>query len=100
MRHLGTMDNQKAPAMGLNAAIAATLNGERVAAGLTFDQLAERTGISARTLKRYLSSMERNLTVTVLGDIAVALDIPLSEVIRQSVRRGGVDQEASTDEAG
>lgn len=72
------------PKGGLNAAIAATLNGERVAQGYTFDQLADTTGISARSLKRYLSGAERDLTVATLGTIATALELPIHEVIRRA----------------
>lgn len=81
------MTTEKRPQEGLNAAIAATLNGERVAAGLSFDELAQRTGISARTLKRYLSSVERHIDVNTLGSISVALDVPLAEVLRSASRR-------------
>lgn len=78
------MNTGNGPKGGLNAAVAATLNGERVAQGYTFDQLADMTGISARSLKRYLSGAERDLTVATLGTIAAALDLPLTEVIHRA----------------
>ena len=84
---LGHVTTEKDPSKGLNAAIAATLNGERVAAGLSFDDLAQRTGISSRTLKRYLSSAERHIDVNTLGSISVALDVPLEEVLTSANRR-------------
>lgn len=55
---------------GLNAALAATLNGERVRAGLTFAELAKRSGISERTLMRLLSTVERDIDVRVLAILA------------------------------
>lgn len=78
----------------LNAAVAATLNGERVAAGLTFEQLASKTGISARSLKRYLSGVERDIKVNTLAQIAGPLGLSLTEVIRRSeLRREHRDEE-------
>lgn len=84
------MTSESSPRGDLNAAIAATLNGERAAAGLTFEQLADKTGISARSLKRYLSGTARDprdLTVTSLGEITMALNISIGEVIRRAEQR-------------
>ena len=67
--------------------MAATLNGERAAQKLTFDQLADKTGISARSLKRYLSAEERNMTITHVGEIAKALGLSLTEVVRRTEMR-------------
>lgn len=54
----------------LNTALAATLNGERVRAGLTFAELAKRSGISERTLMRLLSTVERDIDIRVLEVLA------------------------------
>jgi transcriptional regulator with XRE-family HTH domain len=59
-----------APAASLNSALAATLNGERVRANLTFDALASQSGISTRTLMRLLSTNERDIDVRVLEILA------------------------------
>jgi transcriptional regulator with XRE-family HTH domain len=71
---------EKDPAKGLNAALAATLNGERAAAGLTFDALAARTGISKRTLLRQLSTMERHIDVSHVAVIAEQFGLTAAEV--------------------
>lgn len=75
------------PSHGLNAAVADTLNGERVASGLTFDQLAEATGISKRTLMRLLSKKERHIDVSVLSALAEAFHMSPTQVIRQARER-------------
>ena len=62
--------NSPVNAVDLNAALAATLNGERVRGGLTFDQLAASSGISKRTLLRLLSTVERDIDVRVLAKLA------------------------------
>lgn len=62
--------NSPDPAVSLNSALAATLNGERVRAGLTFDALAAESGISKRTLMRLLSTNERTIDVAVLAKLA------------------------------
>jgi transcriptional regulator with XRE-family HTH domain len=72
---------------GLNAAVAATLNGERVAAGLTFDQLATRVGVSKRQLMRLLSSAERDIDVNVLAALAVAFGMKSSDVMTLAEER-------------
>ena len=72
----------------LNSAVAATLNGERVAVGLTYEQLAERSGIPLRSLKRYISKThDRLITVDALGRLAVALDLPIVEIMRRAEQR-------------
>lgn len=61
---------QSDPAVGLNAAVAAELEGERAAADLTLRELAEASGVSYRTLQRLLKSRERHIDVNVLGQLA------------------------------
>lgn len=77
----------RASQAGLNAAIAATLNGERVAVGMTFDELADKTGISARSLKRYLSSADRDISIPILARLSVAMDLPVLEIVARAERR-------------
>lgn len=81
-RYLGGMNTvEKDPAKGLNAALAATLNGERVASGMTFDELAAATGISKRTLLRQLSTMERHIDISHVATIAAAFDLSVVDVM-------------------
>lgn len=77
------------PSKGLNAAVAATLNGERAAVKMTFDQLAIETGISKRTLLRLLSTTERHIDVQALETIAAALELNVQDVVDAAVARLG-----------
>lgn len=80
-RYIGFMNTvEKDPAKGLNAALAATLNGERVASGMTFDGLAAATGISKRTLMRQLSTMERHIDISHVAAMAEAMGLTVGEV--------------------
>jgi len=81
------MTIEKDPAQGINAAVAATLNGERVAAGMTFDQLAAATGISKRTLLRQLSSLERHLGIADADTIAAQFNLSLGEAVAMAESR-------------
>lgn len=78
---------EERPSQGLNAAVAATLNGERVASGLTFEGLAELTGISKRQLMRLLSTTERALTVSVIERVAAAVDLTVPDVMARAEDR-------------
>lgn len=78
---------EKDPAKGLNAALAATLNGERVASGMTFDQLAAATGISKRTLLRQLSTMERHIDIADAANIAAQFDLTLGQALAMAEER-------------
>lgn len=87
---------EKDPSKGLNAALAATLNGERAASGVTFDQLAATTGISKRTLLRQLSTLERHIDINDAATIAAQFDLTLGEALAmaearlaRNTRRGG-----------
>ena len=91
---------EKDPSKGLNAALAATLNGERAAAGMTFDALASATGISKRTLLRQLSTMERHIDVSHIVVIAEQFGLTAAEVFvmaeerLERTRRGEASQGA------
>lgn len=81
-RYLGVMSTvEKDPAKGLNAALAATLKGELAASGMTFDKLAEETGISKRTLLRKLSTMERTLDIDEAAAIAAVFGLTLGKAM-------------------
>ena len=92
------MVSNQSPADGLNGAVARTLNGERAAAKVSFDELARRTDISKRTLLRTLSTMERDLDLRVIEKIARALGLTSLDVfllaeqrIERESRREGDD---------
>lgn len=65
---------------GLNGAIAGELRAERSRRRVTFDALAERTGVSKRTLIRVLNG-ERAISMAVLESICEALGVVPSELI-------------------
>lgn len=84
---MGMSPYESESSRGLNAAVAATLNGERVAAGMTFDQLAERTGMSKQTLMRLLSTRKRHLTIAAVAAIAEAFGMSVPDVFAHATER-------------
>lgn len=72
---------EKDPSKGLNAALAATLNSERVVSGMTFDELAAATKISKRTLLRQLSTTERHIAIADAEAIAAQFGLSLAEAM-------------------
>lgn len=98
------MTTETGPEAGLNAAMAATLNGERVANGMTFDALAEATGIPKRTLLRKVSTVERHLNIEDVRRIAQAFGLTVAEVMvraedRLARKQGEVVELPLSDEA-
>lgn len=91
---------QTNPADGLNAALAATLNGERVASGMTFDELAEASQIPKRTLLRKLSTTERHLNIEEVRRIAEALGLTVVEVLLRAEERVARAQKGVADSRG
>lgn len=77
---------EKDPARGLNAAIAAELRAERAASRMSFDELAERTGISKRTLLRLLNG-ERAVTMAYLETICEELGVTMSAIAARAEAR-------------
>lgn len=75
------------PAEGFNAAVAATLNAERVASGKTFKALAVETGISKESLMRYISKTERHLTIEAIRTIGQAVGLTVADVMEMADRR-------------
>jgi transcriptional regulator with XRE-family HTH domain len=72
--------------MDLKRAMAVNVRRERQARELTQEELADRSGLSAR----YLGSIERasvSASVTVLGRLAQALRIDPCELLRSPQRR-------------
>ncbi len=78
---------EERPSEGLNAAVAAELAYERVASGLTFEGLAERTGISTRQLKRLLTERDRHLQVSVIAKLAAVYGMSVSDVFARAEER-------------
>lgn len=78
---------EKDPSKGLNAALAATLNGERAAAGMTFEELGAATGISKRTLMRILSTTERHIGVSQVAVIAEQFGLSAAQVFAMAEDR-------------
>lgn len=76
----------KDPAEGLNGAVAAELRAERAAQRMTVDTLVARSGVSRSTLLRVLNA-ERAIAVESLQDIARALGVASSTLVRRAERR-------------
>lgn len=89
---------QSDPALGLNAAVAAVLEGERAAAGWTLRELADASGVSYRTLQRLLKSRDRHIDIAVLGQLAEAFHVQPEAIIataRERQARFGDPEEAA-----
>lgn len=71
---------EKDPAAGLNAAVAATFRGERGALGMTIEELADQSGVPARSLMRFLNA-QRHMDMAVVEAIARALNMTPAEAI-------------------
>ncbi|WP_029005370.1 helix-turn-helix domain-containing protein [Azorhizobium doebereinerae] len=73
--------------MDLKELMAINLRRLRHAKGMTQEELAERAGLSAR----YIGAIERadvSASVTVLGQVAEALDVDATELVRALAPRG------------
>lgn len=73
--------------MDLKEVMAINLRRLRHAKGMTQEELAERAGLSAR----YIGAIERadvSASVTVLGQVAEALDVEATELVRAPHRNG------------
>jgi transcriptional regulator with XRE-family HTH domain len=69
-----------------NAAVAAVLRAERAAHQLTYDQLAQDSGITRVTLVRILNN-KRAITVTQLFQLSKPLKITPQEIIHLAMER-------------
>ena len=67
-------------------ALAATLQAERGAAGMTIRRLAELSGINERVLKRLLHA-ERDINIAQVHDLAAAFDLKPSAIFAETERR-------------
>ncbi len=73
--------------MDLKEVMAINLRRLRHAKGMTQEELAEKAGLSAR----HIGSIERaddSASVTILGQIADALEVDASELVRALPSRG------------
>ena len=73
--------------MDLKEVVAINLRRLRHAKGMTQEELAERAGLSAR----YIGAIERagvSASVTVLGQVAEALEAEAAELVRGPHRKG------------
>jgi transcriptional regulator with XRE-family HTH domain len=73
--------------MDLKEVMAINLRRLRHAKGMTQEELAERAGLSAR----YIGGIERadvSASVTVLGQVAEALEVEAAELVRGLHRKG------------
>lgn len=76
----------KGPATGFNAYVAAELRAERAAKQITYDKLAELTGINRRTLIRLLKA-ERAIDTAHLASLCEALGMDIVDLISAAERR-------------
>ncbi len=73
--------------MDLKEVMAINLRRLRHAKGMTQEELAERAGLSAR----YIGAIERadvSASVTVLGQVAEALEIEAADLVRRTLPDG------------
>lgn len=78
----------KDPARGLNAAVAAVLRGEMSSANMTFDALADISGISKRTLLRKMGkTIDRHLGIDDLATLAPIFKLTPTEVVELAEQR-------------
>lgn len=85
------------PAVGLNAAVAAVLEGERAAARMTLQELADVSGVSYRTLQRLLSSRDRHIDLATLDQLARAFRTTPERIIAGAQERMARGEHHSVD---
>lgn len=77
---------------GLNGSIAAVLRDERLSAGLTIEQLAERSGVPVVTVQRLLAA-RRAITMAVFDDLCHGLGLSPDDVMITARKRLRADPE-------
>lgn len=93
------MAGRKPYAGGLNGAVAAVLRGERAMLQLTIAELAERSGLTDQSLRRYLAT-ERAIDVEVLYAVAQGLGLTGAEVMARAQDRLAQQQEQESRDEG
>jgi transcriptional regulator with XRE-family HTH domain len=99
MLHVGTfvgMTPVEPPSQGLNAAVAARLQAERAALGLTVEQLARLSDVPYASLRRYLKA-ERDIDVATLGALCEVLRISPDALVRDAIARSRSDYVLAAD---
>jgi transcriptional regulator with XRE-family HTH domain len=74
------------PADGLNAATAAVLRGERAVAGMTIEELSERSGVPKVSVQRFLAG-RRAINLDVLEALCAGLRLAPEDVLVQARER-------------
>lgn len=74
------------PGEGLNAALIAQVGAEAGARRWSIPTLADRSGISYNSLKRYMSG-DRHLTVAHVSKLAAAFDMTPGQLVRAAEAR-------------
>lgn len=74
------------PADGLNGAVAAVLRGERAVAGMTIEELSERSGVPRVSVQRFLAG-RRPINLDVLQSLCAGLRILPEDVVVQARER-------------
>lgn len=74
------------PHEGLNAAVAAQIQAERAAKGLTVKQLAEASDVHYGSLRRYLKC-ERDIDVATAEALASALGLEVIDLVADAMKR-------------
>ena len=70
----------------LASAVAQQLRAERGAAGLTYKDIAERTGLAEQSVMRYFTE-KREINTSVLGALCDALGVTPQDLLRRAVER-------------
>ncbi|HEY2644563.1 MAG TPA: helix-turn-helix transcriptional regulator [Galbitalea sp.] len=70
-----------------NAVLAAALAAQKEDLGMSFETLAERTGLGLRTVKRYIHD-ERVMNIATVRKMTAALELPFGKFMRDHVTGG------------
>ena len=70
----------------LTRAVAQQLQAERAAAGMTYAQLAEASGVNEQSITRYLTG-KRDFKIEVLGQLADALSLTPQTILARAIER-------------
>lgn len=83
-------DRTSDPRTGLNGAVAAVLNGERVNAPLSYDELADASGLNRQTLLRLLSptnKVRRHIDLETLSILAAVFHRTPIDIVSEAEAR-------------
>lgn len=80
------MTTSTPPLTALETALAATFKGERNAAGLSLDQMAEKTGLNRQVYYR-LETAQRHASMAQIEKVAAALGVSVTWLIKDASDR-------------